>query len=86
MADLLTYTVALSTFLQNILIALGSPLLLCVLGNHLLIHLREAADEGRNEGTSYRTKSSSAIEFEQGVELSELGKHSCCFELLNPNF
>ena len=51
---------------------LGIPSLLCVLGSHLLIHLREAAEEGRNEGTSYRPKSFSAIEFEQGVELSDI--------------
>lgn len=46
------------------------------MGNHLLIHLREAADQGRNEGTSCREKPFSAIDFGPGEELSELGEHA----------
>ena len=65
-----------SQLVQDSIGALGNPTLLCVLGSHLLIHLREAAEEGRNEGTSYRLSSFSAIEFEQGAEMSDLGMHS----------
>lgn len=65
----------LSTLLENVFNTVGSPSLLCVLGSHLLIHLREAAEEGLNEGTSYRLYSVSAIDFEHGAELSEPGKH-----------
>lgn len=78
--NILTFVIDLSVLLEDVLNALGSTALLCILGNHLLIHLREAADEGQNEGTSYRTKSLSTIGFEQGVELSELGEH-CHFLL-----
>ena len=76
MANLAAYTMDNSQILTDIFTTLGNPSLLCILGSHLLIHLREAAEEGRNEGTSYRSKSFSAIEFEQGEELSYLGKHS----------
>lgn len=64
----------LSTVLSDIFNTLGNPSLLCVLGTHLLIHLREAADEGRNEGTSYGSNSTYAVEFEHETELSDLGK------------
>ena len=67
-ASVMAYTVDLSQDLRNLFNTLGNPSLLCVLGSHLLIHLREAAEEGRNEGTSYRSKSLSMINFEQGEE------------------
>ncbi|KAH8109183.1 hypothetical protein DFH11DRAFT_1814136 [Phellopilus nigrolimitatus] len=51
--------VALSDFLNY----LGSPSLLCVLGSHLLVHLKEAGERGANGGTSYKMKTMSNIEF-----------------------
>ncbi|KAH8109163.1 hypothetical protein DFH11DRAFT_1548465 [Phellopilus nigrolimitatus] len=53
---------------SNILLAdfmtlLGSPSLLCVLGSHLLVHLKEAGERGVNEGMSYKMKTISNIEF-----------------------
>lgn len=65
--NLIEFTVDLSTLLENVFNTVGSPSLLCVLGSHLLIHLREAAEE--------RLYSVSAIDFEHGAELSEPGKH-----------
>ncbi|KAH8109217.1 hypothetical protein DFH11DRAFT_964304 [Phellopilus nigrolimitatus] len=50
-------------FLANLLGVLGSPSLLCVLGSHLLVHLKEAGERGANGGTSYRLKTMSNIEF-----------------------
>ncbi|KAH8112219.1 hypothetical protein DFH11DRAFT_1545911 [Phellopilus nigrolimitatus] len=55
-------------FIPNILLAellnvLGSPSLLCVLGSHLLVHLKEAGERGANGGTSYRMRTMSNIEF-----------------------
>lgn len=43
----------------------GTPTLICVVGNHLLIHLREAGEVGVNAGTSYRLRIS-AINFGEG--------------------
>ncbi|EJD06090.1 uncharacterized protein FOMMEDRAFT_153453 [Fomitiporia mediterranea MF3/22] len=34
----------------------GNPALLCVLGSHLLINLKEAGELGVNGGTNYRSK------------------------------
>ncbi|KAH8109181.1 hypothetical protein DFH11DRAFT_1515867 [Phellopilus nigrolimitatus] len=55
-------------FAQNVIVAqlltiLGSPSLLCVLGSHLLVHLKEAGERGANGGTSYRMKTMSSIGF-----------------------
>lgn len=72
--NLIESVVDLGTILGNTFSTLGNPSLLCVLGSHLLIHLREAADEDRNERLSYRSKSFSAIEFGQGEVLSEHGR------------
>lgn len=71
-------TADLSTLLEALLATVGNPSLLCILGSHLLIHLREAAAEGFNEGTSYRSKTFSAIRFEQpeGEESSEVDNES----------
>ncbi|KAH8109867.1 hypothetical protein DFH11DRAFT_891286 [Phellopilus nigrolimitatus] len=49
--------------LANLLSISGSPSLLCVLGSHLLVHLKEAGERGANGGTSYRMKTMSNIEF-----------------------
>lgn len=58
-ANIIAYSTEFSSFFAYILNACGNPSLLCVLGNHLLIHLKEAAEDGRNEGTSYKPKMSS---------------------------
>ena len=50
-------------YLWAIIGAIGSPTFLCVLGCRLLIHLKEAGDIGVNEGTSYRLKSVSQMQF-----------------------
>ncbi|KAH8101666.1 hypothetical protein DFH11DRAFT_1553183 [Phellopilus nigrolimitatus] len=55
-------------FITNVLLVdllgiLGSPSLLCVLGSHLVFHLKEAGERGANGGTSYKMKTTSNIEF-----------------------
>ncbi|KAH8109854.1 hypothetical protein DFH11DRAFT_1746854 [Phellopilus nigrolimitatus] len=52
-----------NALLADILSILGSPSLLCVLGNHLLVHLKETGERGANGGTSYRMKTMSNLEF-----------------------
>ncbi|KAH8109816.1 hypothetical protein DFH11DRAFT_1809670 [Phellopilus nigrolimitatus] len=52
-----------NALLGNLLTTLGSPSLLCVLGSHLLVHLKEAGERGVNWGTSYRMKTMSNIAF-----------------------
>ncbi|KAH8109226.1 hypothetical protein DFH11DRAFT_1814401 [Phellopilus nigrolimitatus] len=52
-----------NALLADILSILGSPSLLCVLGSHLLVHLKEAGERGANGGTSYKLKTMSNIEF-----------------------
>ncbi|KAH8109805.1 hypothetical protein DFH11DRAFT_1515051 [Phellopilus nigrolimitatus] len=52
-----------NALLAYLLTIVGSPSLLCVLGSHLLVHLKEAGERGANEGTSYRMKTMSNIEF-----------------------
>ncbi|KAH8109192.1 hypothetical protein DFH11DRAFT_1515913, partial [Phellopilus nigrolimitatus] len=49
--------------LASLLSFSGNPSLLCVLGSHLLVHLKEAGERGANGGTSYRMKTMSNIEF-----------------------
>ncbi|KAH8104861.1 hypothetical protein DFH11DRAFT_1760243 [Phellopilus nigrolimitatus] len=55
-------------FITNVLLSdllgiLGSPSLLCVLGSHLLVHLKEAGERSANGGTSDRMKTMSSIAF-----------------------
>ncbi|OCB87158.1 hypothetical protein A7U60_g5672 [Sanghuangporus baumii] len=52
--------------LTNVLNSLGNPSFLCVLGSRMLVNLKEAAERGQNEGTSYRAPSTtlSDIDFE----------------------
>ncbi|KAH8109836.1 hypothetical protein DFH11DRAFT_1515133, partial [Phellopilus nigrolimitatus] len=52
-----------NAIVAQLLTILGSPSLLCVLGSHLLVHLKEAGERGANGGTSYRMKTMSNIEF-----------------------
>ncbi|KAH8112170.1 hypothetical protein DFH11DRAFT_1545874 [Phellopilus nigrolimitatus] len=46
-----------NVLLADLLAILGSPSLLCIVGSHLLVHLKEAGERGANGGTSYRVKS-----------------------------
>ncbi|KAH8106566.1 hypothetical protein DFH11DRAFT_1863533 [Phellopilus nigrolimitatus] len=52
-----------NVLLADLLTILGNPSLLCVLGSHLLVHLKEAGERGANGGTSYRMKIMSDIQF-----------------------
>ena len=61
-----------NTFAAAILLAAGSPTLLCILGGHLLINLKEAGELGVNEGTNYRSGSISDIDFAEGEHPSIL--------------
>ena len=59
---------------------LGNPSLLCVLGSHLLINLKEAGELGLNEGTNYRpgflSQSVSDMEFAEGNTESKISSSS----------
>ncbi|KAH8109403.1 hypothetical protein DFH11DRAFT_946574 [Phellopilus nigrolimitatus] len=46
-----------------LLTVLVYPKLLCLLGSHLLIHLKEAGERGANGGTSYRMTAMSSMRF-----------------------
>ncbi|OCB83941.1 hypothetical protein A7U60_g9150 [Sanghuangporus baumii] len=48
---------------SNLLNALGSPTLLCILGGQLLINLKEAGSRDVNGGTDYTPRSLSNIDF-----------------------
>ncbi|KAH8101662.1 hypothetical protein DFH11DRAFT_1523482 [Phellopilus nigrolimitatus] len=52
-----------NAFIADLIAGLGSPSLLCVLGSHLLVHLKEAGERGANGGTSYRMRTMSNIKF-----------------------
>ncbi|KAH8109848.1 hypothetical protein DFH11DRAFT_1861025 [Phellopilus nigrolimitatus] len=52
-----------NVLLSYFLYILGSPSFLCVLGSHLLVHLKEAGERGVNGGTSYKLKTISSIGF-----------------------
>ncbi|EJD04960.1 uncharacterized protein FOMMEDRAFT_154110 [Fomitiporia mediterranea MF3/22] len=66
-----------SPFVSYLLNAAGSPALLCVLGSHLLINLKEAGEMGVNEGTNYRSRVVSNIEFTKcrGLEIQGQERH-----------
>lgn len=82
-ANLISSIADLSPLLSNVLLAVGNPSPLCVLGSHLLVHLKEAAEKGLNEGTSYRSKTLSGIDFGQETELSEPSEYSCLLNTIN---
>ncbi|OCB90508.1 hypothetical protein A7U60_g2242 [Sanghuangporus baumii] len=57
-------TVAVENPIASVLlVAVGSPTLLCILGGQLLINLKEAGERGANGGTNYTPKSVSSMEF-----------------------
>ena len=43
-----------NVFLTDVLAVAGSPTFLCVLGSRMLFNLKEAAEKGSGEETSYR--------------------------------
>lgn len=54
---------SLNTIAANILVAIGHPGFLSILGSRLLIHMKEAGEKGVNEGTSYRFVSEMDMDF-----------------------
>ena len=51
-----------SLVLSNILNALGSPTLLCVLGSRMFFNLKEAAEHGVNVGTNWSSYAHSTVQ------------------------
>ena len=52
-----------NAFAGNLLFSLGNPAFMSLLGNHMLFNLKEAAEQGVNEGTNVRVPTLSNIEF-----------------------
>ena len=64
----------------DVFTGLGSPTLLCILGNHMLFNLKEAAEHGVNVGTNWASYSHSTIGFDEphhGISSSEFVKTAC---------
>lgn len=49
-----------------VIYAAGNPVLLCVVGGHLLINLKQATGVGHSEGTSYDS-SFTSMDFDLGL-------------------
>ena len=64
-ANIVGFATNFGTFFSFVLYVCGSPSLLCVLGNHLLIHLKETGGISRTQGTSCRPEISS-MDFIEG--------------------
>lgn len=65
--NLIEYKLIVSNaFLECLLESLGSPSLLCVLGSIVLFNLKEAGEQGLNQGTSFRVSSVGTMEFTSG--------------------
>ena len=54
-----------SLVLSNIVLSLGSPALLCILGSRMFFNLKEAAEHGVNVGTNRSSNSHSEIRFDE---------------------
>lgn len=74
MVNLIGYNTTQNMVVASALQTCGDPILLCLLGNHLLVHMKEAAENGLNEGTSYRSQSISAIDFDRSPTTNESSK------------
>ncbi|EJC99668.1 uncharacterized protein FOMMEDRAFT_160095 [Fomitiporia mediterranea MF3/22] len=61
--DILQFSDFAESWTADLFAALGSPIFLCILGSRLLFNLKEAGERGLNEGTSYRPKDVSEMEF-----------------------
>ncbi|KAH8109521.1 hypothetical protein DFH11DRAFT_1548150 [Phellopilus nigrolimitatus] len=51
------------SFPELLLAVLGTPSILCVIGSHLLIHLKETGEKRGGGGTSYRMRTMSSMRF-----------------------
>ena len=76
----------LGTLSFYILYVAGSPTLLCILGNYLLIHLKEAGEIGLNEGTSYRFDLNSSMNFGQEQIGDTMGRSMVPYTYLISHF
>ena len=56
---------SLVLFVHALLVTLGSPTLLCVIGSRMFFNLKEAAEDGVNVGTNWSSYSHSAIRFDE---------------------
>ena len=74
-ANILVTATEFNLYFAYILAYCGNPSLVCVVGNYLLIHLREAGDARRNGGTSYKPNLSS-IDFQIAEDRVVPGKHT----------
>lgn len=54
-----------------VVLTLGSPALLCVIGNRMFFNLKEAAEHGVNIGTNWSSYSHSAIHFDKPLDETE---------------
>lgn len=52
-----------NSFSQGLMVVTDNTSLLCVLGSRMFFHMKEAGERGVNEGTSYRLKTISQMEF-----------------------
>lgn len=57
---------------SGLLTVVGSTSFLCLLGSELLFNLKEAAELGVNEGTNYRPRSVSTIDFDEAGQPREV--------------
>ena len=77
MFAILTFRLRFSNdFLSSILVQLGNPAFLCVLGSRMLFNLKEAGERGQNEGTSYNATSRtvSGMEFAEPHQVNPEGE------------
>ena len=83
MAGIRQFSIQLSTLWIYVLAVVGNPAILCVLGNYLLISLKDAAEKGMTPGMSYESKSISAIEFCEVQRGSTLGVYGYLYREVN---
>ena len=54
-----------NSLVANMILTLGSPTFLCILGSRMFFNLKEAAEHGVNVGTNWSSYSHSAIRFDE---------------------
>ena len=57
--NILANTLFVNSLVTDVLDAFGDPTLICVAGSYIMIHLKEAGEDGMNGGTSNDAKISS---------------------------
>lgn len=77
LANVISESAIYPMIVEYVLNAAGNPALLCVLGNYLLIHLKEAAELDLNGGTSYRPKTISVMDFGEEMAQTRVIRSSC---------